>query len=527
MRRPGTTIGPSLSDLQRPGQRGRVAQSGGPDGRRPPVPQALSTRPDLLPQDYLTEFEQLQARSVRKPFLETVARHPLPSLPAPPNPPNTPALTRLPAADALTRPRTLSQPFRIRPRMPSLRLSSAPSLRQYSASSPLRPSPPLRWGRRASIPCIPSRRRCALTPPRAAASLVPEGARGKPPLGPPVSPLHPTCLTRHLSPPALSRPGLQGRARHGRGRRREGAAPGHRQGHGCGFLHGPGAGYDCRQGGDVAPHEPRLAGRRLRSQGVAHTRSTRAAPHPRGLSIPPDAEPSRPRDIHLLQSHAPDSKPSRNPLFSPLGSLQVFLELDYIHEGRNAERFAALYGDKPDVLVRREPLALVSLVLVCSVQLASAGAWRTASTLRNRNLVPEVFGICASPLVQVPQVYWHASSARVLTMEWVVGTKLSDLESLKAQARAPRTPVRVRSSRMLISTTTRRLPCAAACRSSRRSLSFLNPFCPSRVRCVVSARVSTCLTSSTSASSAPSGSCWRAGSPFALALPCRRPLNAS
>jgi hypothetical protein len=62
---------------------------------------------------------------------------------------------------------------------------------------------------------------------------------------------------------------------------------------------------------------------------------------------------------------------------------KVFAELDYIQEGRNCERFAALYGDAEDVLV--------------------------------------------------PGVIWPACSARVLTMQWVEGTKLSDGAALAAQ----------------------------------------------------------------------------------------------
>lgn len=62
---------------------------------------------------------------------------------------------------------------------------------------------------------------------------------------------------------------------------------------------------------------------------------------------------------------------------------KVFAELDYVQEGRNAERFSLLYCDRPEVMV--------------------------------------------------PKVYWSAVSARVLTMEWVEGTKLSDQVALKAQ----------------------------------------------------------------------------------------------
>jgi aarF domain-containing kinase len=57
--------------------------------------------------------------------------------------------------------------------------------------------------------------------------------------------------------------------------------------------------------------------------------------------------------------------------------------LDYVQEGRNAERFARLYGDRPDIVV--------------------------------------------------PSIEWQYTSPRVITMEWIEGTKLSDQESLAAQ----------------------------------------------------------------------------------------------
>jgi len=60
---------------------------------------------------------------------------------------------------------------------------------------------------------------------------------------------------------------------------------------------------------------------------------------------------------------------------------RVFLELNYVQEGINAERFARLYGDHPDVVV--------------------------------------------------PTIDWERTSARVLTMEFIEGTKLSEREKLK------------------------------------------------------------------------------------------------
>jgi predicted unusual protein kinase regulating ubiquinone biosynthesis (AarF/ABC1/UbiB family) len=60
---------------------------------------------------------------------------------------------------------------------------------------------------------------------------------------------------------------------------------------------------------------------------------------------------------------------------------RVFLELNYVQEGVNAERFARLYGDNSDVVV--------------------------------------------------PTIDWERTSARVLTMEFIEGTKLSEREKLK------------------------------------------------------------------------------------------------
>ncbi len=62
---------------------------------------------------------------------------------------------------------------------------------------------------------------------------------------------------------------------------------------------------------------------------------------------------------------------------------RIFEEMDYIQEGHNAERFAELYGRIPDVYV--------------------------------------------------PKIYWQYTGRRVLTMEWIVGTKLTQVEELRLQ----------------------------------------------------------------------------------------------
>ncbi|HEY9666172.1 MAG TPA: AarF/ABC1/UbiB kinase family protein, partial [Coleofasciculaceae cyanobacterium] len=62
---------------------------------------------------------------------------------------------------------------------------------------------------------------------------------------------------------------------------------------------------------------------------------------------------------------------------------RIFEEMDYTQEGRNAERFTELYGHLQDVYV--------------------------------------------------PKIYWEYTGRRVLTMEWINGTKLTNMEAIKAQ----------------------------------------------------------------------------------------------
>ena len=62
---------------------------------------------------------------------------------------------------------------------------------------------------------------------------------------------------------------------------------------------------------------------------------------------------------------------------------RIFEEMDYIHEGENAERFFELYGHIKDVYV--------------------------------------------------PRIYWEYTNRRVLTMEWINGTKLTQTEEISAQ----------------------------------------------------------------------------------------------
>jgi predicted unusual protein kinase regulating ubiquinone biosynthesis (AarF/ABC1/UbiB family) len=62
---------------------------------------------------------------------------------------------------------------------------------------------------------------------------------------------------------------------------------------------------------------------------------------------------------------------------------RIFEEMDYTQEGRNAERFEALYGYMPEIYV--------------------------------------------------PEIYWDYTARRVLTMEWIEGTKLTQIDAIVAQ----------------------------------------------------------------------------------------------
>ncbi|MCO5599660.1 hypothetical protein L7F22_053765 [Adiantum nelumboides] len=88
----------------------------------------------------------------------------------------------------------------------------------------------------------------------------------------------------------------------------------------------------------------------------------------------------------------------------------MFDEINYIKEGKNAERFAVLYGG----LARGhdEPT---------SPDNKSGQRWRAKTELKFDE---------ASDLVKVPKIYWYLSSKGVLTMEWIDGIKLTDLERL-------------------------------------------------------------------------------------------------
>ncbi|GAX41037.1 ABC-1 domain-containing protein [Tolypothrix sp. NIES-4075] len=94
-------------------------------------------------------------------------------------------------------------------------------------------------------------------------------------------------------------------------------------------------------------------------------------------------------DLYILRRLAGWAKKNfkrvRSDLVGILDELgdRIFEEMDYIHEGQNAERFFQLYGHMKDVYV--------------------------------------------------PNIYWEYTNRRVLTMEWINGTKLTNTAEIRAQ----------------------------------------------------------------------------------------------
>jgi Predicted unusual protein kinase len=94
-------------------------------------------------------------------------------------------------------------------------------------------------------------------------------------------------------------------------------------------------------------------------------------------------------DIYILRTLAQWAKKRFKFIRSDLVAImdefgqRIYEEMDYNHEGRNAERFRQLYGNIPDIYV--------------------------------------------------PKIYWGYTGRRVLTMEWINGTKLTNLEEVTAQ----------------------------------------------------------------------------------------------
>ncbi|MBF2056802.1 MAG: AarF/ABC1/UbiB kinase family protein [Cyanobacterium sp. T60_A2020_053] len=94
-------------------------------------------------------------------------------------------------------------------------------------------------------------------------------------------------------------------------------------------------------------------------------------------------------DIYIMRSIASwvkgNVKRIRSDLVAIVDELaaRIFEEMNYLKEGDNARRFQELYGHLPEIYV--------------------------------------------------PKIYWEYTGRRVLTMEWIEGTKLTDIEKIQAQ----------------------------------------------------------------------------------------------
>ncbi|ACK64473.1 ABC-1 domain protein [Rippkaea orientalis PCC 8801] len=94
-------------------------------------------------------------------------------------------------------------------------------------------------------------------------------------------------------------------------------------------------------------------------------------------------------DIYIMRSLATWAQKNLKFIRSDLVAItdelasRIFEEINYIQEGRNAEKFAELYGHLPEIYV--------------------------------------------------PKIYWEYTGRRVLTMEWVEGTKLTNIQEVQAK----------------------------------------------------------------------------------------------
>ncbi|BBA80012.1 ABC transporter [cyanobacterium endosymbiont of Rhopalodia gibberula] len=94
-------------------------------------------------------------------------------------------------------------------------------------------------------------------------------------------------------------------------------------------------------------------------------------------------------DIYLMRNLASLAQQAFKFIRSDLVSItdelasRIFEEINYIQEGKNAEKFAEFYGHLPEIYV--------------------------------------------------PKIYWKYTGRRVLTMEWIEGTKLTDIQKVQAK----------------------------------------------------------------------------------------------
>ncbi|GBF81538.1 ABC1 kinase family protein [Aphanothece sacrum] len=94
-------------------------------------------------------------------------------------------------------------------------------------------------------------------------------------------------------------------------------------------------------------------------------------------------------DIYIMRNLASWAQKTFKQIRSDLVAItdelagRIFEEINYVQEGKNAEKFAELYGHLPEIYV--------------------------------------------------PRIYWEYTGRRVLTMEWIEGTKLTNIQEIQAQ----------------------------------------------------------------------------------------------
>ncbi len=103
----------------------------------------------------------------------------------------------------------------------------------------------------------------------------------------------------------------------------------------------------------------------------------------------PDLIQSITQDIYIMRRLASWAQRNLKRIRSDLVSItdelasRIFEEMNYVQEGRNAEKFAQLYGHLPEIYI--------------------------------------------------PKIYWEYTGRRVLTMEWINGTKLTNIQEIQNQ----------------------------------------------------------------------------------------------
>lgn len=117
--------------------------------------------------------------------------------------------------------------------------------------------------------------------------------------------------------------------------------------------------------------------------------------------------------IHMIGGQLKHYAKARGHLLAAVNEMvrHMFEEIDYIHEGQNAERFASLYGFDADYK---------SSLKYQGVRESTDKRRKSASSQGK-----------SKSWVKVPKIYWDYTRKSVLTMEWIDGIKLTDKEGIE------------------------------------------------------------------------------------------------